>query len=154
MNCRFYFIQPSVLVHAGQARLRSTLSTKPSAMTWVHHIKSSPCYFTQDMWARLNFLFRLTCAKLSANALAWINSSAYLLCLSDPRPYWLCWMQVRTELTGGLGDVDVEESAAGLFAVLTSGKPLNNRFYSFTGQEIPWWIILRLKLSSSGHVKK
>jgi len=47
-------------------------------------------------------------------------------------------MQVRTELTGGLGDVDVEESAAGLFAVLTSGKPLNNRFYSFTGQEIPW----------------
>ncbi|KAF5832907.1 hypothetical protein DUNSADRAFT_11019 [Dunaliella salina] len=45
---------------------------------------------------------------------------------------------VRTDLTGGLGAIDVRESTDGLFAVLTSGKPLNNRFYSYTGEEIPW----------------
>mmetsp|Transcript_14159 Transcript_14159/g.38340 ORF Transcript_14159/g.38340 Transcript_14159/m.38340 type:complete len:151 (-) Transcript_14159:445-897(-) len=45
---------------------------------------------------------------------------------------------VRTDLTGGLGVIDVKESTDGLFAVLSSEKPLNNKFYSYTGDEIPW----------------
>jgi len=52
--------------------------------------------------------------------------------------YLLLLAQVRTHLTAGLGDVDVEQSAAGLYD-LNSDHHLNNRFYSYTGQEIPWW---------------
>ncbi|KAG2438435.1 hypothetical protein HYH02_010890 [Chlamydomonas schloesseri] len=45
---------------------------------------------------------------------------------------------VRTELSGGNGWIDAEESAAGLIAVLESGAPLNGRFLSYKGEEIPW----------------
>ncbi|PNH09567.1 C-factor [Tetrabaena socialis] len=45
---------------------------------------------------------------------------------------------VRTDLTGGNGWVDVEESAGGMVDVLESGEPLNGRFLSYKGEEIPW----------------
>ncbi|GFR49539.1 hypothetical protein Agub_g11583 [Astrephomene gubernaculifera] len=45
---------------------------------------------------------------------------------------------VRTDMTGGNGYIDVEESATGLMAVLESGQPLNGRFLSYNGDEIPW----------------
>ncbi|GLC45822.1 hypothetical protein PLESTB_001151800 [Pleodorina starrii] len=45
---------------------------------------------------------------------------------------------VRTDLTGGNGWIDVEESTAGLMAVMESGKPLSGRFLSYNGEEIPW----------------
>ncbi|KAG2484047.1 hypothetical protein HYH03_017137 [Edaphochlamys debaryana] len=45
---------------------------------------------------------------------------------------------VRTQLSGGLGWIDAEESAEGMLAVLESGQPLNGRFLDYKGQEIPW----------------
>ncbi|KAI8465874.1 MAG: short chain dehydrogenase [Monoraphidium minutum] len=45
---------------------------------------------------------------------------------------------VRTDMTGGAGWVDVEESVGGILGVLEGGKPLNGRWYSFSGDEIPW----------------
>lgn len=45
---------------------------------------------------------------------------------------------VKTDMTGGNGWVDVEQSTAGIMEVLQSGKPLDGRFYAFSGEEIPW----------------
>lgn len=45
---------------------------------------------------------------------------------------------VKTDMTGGQGYVTVEESAEGLMRVLEDGRPLNGRFYSFSGDEIPF----------------
>ncbi|GFH27717.1 uncharacterized protein HaLaN_26087, partial [Haematococcus lacustris] len=45
---------------------------------------------------------------------------------------------VRTDMTGGNGWIDVAESCQGMMAVLESGQPLNGRFFSFDGQELPW----------------
>lgn len=45
---------------------------------------------------------------------------------------------VKTGMTGGAGDIGVEESAAGMLAVLESSLPLNGRWYDYTGRELPW----------------
>ncbi|KIY96373.1 C-factor [Monoraphidium neglectum] len=45
---------------------------------------------------------------------------------------------VKTDMTSGQGWVEVEESAAGILKVLEDGRPLNGRWYSFNGDEIPW----------------
>eukprot|EP00878_Enallax_costatus_P043903 GHUV01052007.1.p1 GENE.GHUV01052007.1~~GHUV01052007.1.p1 ORF type:complete len:177 (+),score=24.99 GHUV01052007.1:451-981(+) len=45
---------------------------------------------------------------------------------------------VKTDMTGGAGWVDVEESTSGMLNVLEDGRPLNDRFYAYNGQEIPW----------------
>lgn len=46
---------------------------------------------------------------------------------------------VKTDLTGGQGWVTVEESTSGILAVLEDpGRPLNGRWWSFNGDEIPW----------------
>jgi hypothetical protein len=34
--------------------------------------------------------------------------------------------------------VDVEESATGIMRVLEDGRQLNGRWWSFSGDEIPW----------------
>lgn len=39
---------------------------------------------------------------------------------------------------GGAGWVDVEESTTGILKVLEGGRQLNNKFYAYNGQEIPW----------------
>jgi hypothetical protein len=39
---------------------------------------------------------------------------------------------------GGNGYVDVEESTSGILKVLEDGRPLNGRWYAFSGDEIPW----------------
>lgn len=39
---------------------------------------------------------------------------------------------------GGQGFVDVETSSTGIMKVLENGRPLNGRFYAFSGDEIPW----------------
>jgi hypothetical protein len=46
--------------------------------------------------------------------------------------------ELLTVPAGGAGWVDVDESTDGLMAVLESGKELNNRFYAYSGEEIPW----------------
>ncbi|WIA13036.1 hypothetical protein OEZ85_006644 [Tetradesmus obliquus] len=45
---------------------------------------------------------------------------------------------VKTDMTGGAGWVDVEESSSGIMRVLEDGRPLNGRWYSYSGDEIPW----------------
>jgi hypothetical protein len=45
---------------------------------------------------------------------------------------------VRTNMTGGQGLIDVQESVAGMLAVLESSKPLNGEWYDFKGEKIPW----------------
>ncbi|PNW76340.1 hypothetical protein CHLRE_12g549852v5 [Chlamydomonas reinhardtii] len=45
---------------------------------------------------------------------------------------------VRTQLSGGNGWIDAEESAAGLIGVMESGVALNGRFLTYNGEEIPW----------------
>lgn len=45
---------------------------------------------------------------------------------------------VKTDMTGGAGYVEVEESVSGIMKVLEDGRPLNGRFWSFSGDEIPW----------------
>ncbi|GLI64569.1 hypothetical protein VaNZ11_007890 [Volvox africanus] len=45
---------------------------------------------------------------------------------------------VKTDMTGGNGWIDVEESTTGLMAVMESEAPLNGRFMSYKGTEIPW----------------
>ncbi|KXZ53441.1 hypothetical protein GPECTOR_7g1339 [Gonium pectorale] len=45
---------------------------------------------------------------------------------------------VRTDLSGGNGWIDADESSEGLVAVLESGERLNGRFLSYKGEEIPW----------------
>lgn len=49
-----------------------------------------------------------------------------------------CGVQVKTDMTGGLGDIDIETSTHGMLSVLESGVPLQARFYSYSGQELPW----------------
>ena len=39
---------------------------------------------------------------------------------------------------GGAGWVDIEESTSGILNVLEDGRPLNEKFYAYNGQEIPW----------------
>jgi hypothetical protein len=47
-----------------------------------------------------------------------------------------------TDMTGGQGWITVEQSAAGMMAVLEDGaagrRPLNGRWYAYDGAEIPW----------------
>ncbi|GIL73427.1 hypothetical protein Vretimale_17582 [Volvox reticuliferus] len=45
---------------------------------------------------------------------------------------------VQTDMTGGNGWISVEESTTGLMTVLESEGPLNGRFFSYNGTEIPW----------------
>ncbi|GAB4820966.1 hypothetical protein N2152v2_008012 [Parachlorella kessleri] len=45
---------------------------------------------------------------------------------------------VRTDMTGGQGLIDVDESVSGLISVLESDRPLNGKWYAFDGKEIPW----------------
>eukprot|EP00775_Hariotina_reticulata_P011289 gene11289-11439_t len=45
---------------------------------------------------------------------------------------------VKTDMTGGAGLIDVEESTTGIMNVLEDGRPLNGKFWSFSGDEIPW----------------
>uniref|UniRef100_A0A383VPJ6 Short-chain dehydrogenase/reductase SDR n=1 Tax=Tetradesmus obliquus TaxID=3088 RepID=A0A383VPJ6_TETOB len=45
---------------------------------------------------------------------------------------------VRTNMTGGQGLIDVQESVAGMLGVLESSKPLNGEWYDFKGEKIPW----------------
>lgn len=39
---------------------------------------------------------------------------------------------------GGAGWIDVEESTRGIMNVLEDGRPLNGKFWSYSGDEIPW----------------
>jgi hypothetical protein len=41
-------------------------------------------------------------------------------------------------MTGGEGLIDPSQSVSGMLSVLDSGRPLNGRWYDFTGKEIPW----------------
>jgi hypothetical protein len=34
--------------------------------------------------------------------------------------------------------VDVEESSSGIMKVLEDGRPLNGKWFSYSGDEIPW----------------
>ena len=45
---------------------------------------------------------------------------------------------VKTDMTGGQGWVTVEESSGGILKVLEGGGQLNGRWYSYSGEEIPW----------------
>lgn len=45
---------------------------------------------------------------------------------------------VRTRMTGGQGLIDVEESVAGMLAVLEGDAPLNGNWYAFDGKVVPW----------------
>ncbi|MEW5314871.1 MAG: hypothetical protein WDW38_006335 [Sanguina aurantia] len=45
---------------------------------------------------------------------------------------------VQTDLTGGAGWVSVEQSTDGIMAVLEGAEPLDGRFLSYTGEQIPW----------------
>jgi hypothetical protein len=45
---------------------------------------------------------------------------------------------VRTNMTGGQGLIDAQESVAGMLGVLESNKPLNGEWYDFKGEKIPW----------------
>ncbi|GBF88259.1 hypothetical protein Rsub_00971 [Raphidocelis subcapitata] len=45
---------------------------------------------------------------------------------------------VKTDMTGGAGYVEVGESADGILKLLEDGRPLNGRWWSFSGEEIPW----------------
>ena len=40
--------------------------------------------------------------------------------------------------SGGQGWVTVEGSTTGILKVLEDGRPLNGRWYAFSGDEIPW----------------
>ena len=41
-------------------------------------------------------------------------------------------------MTGGQGWVEVEESTSGILRLLEDGRPLNGRWYSYSGDEIPF----------------
>lgn len=45
---------------------------------------------------------------------------------------------VQTDLTGGAGWVTVDQSTDGIMAVLEGAEPLDGRFLSYTGEQIPW----------------
>jgi hypothetical protein len=45
---------------------------------------------------------------------------------------------VRTDMVGGRGYISAAESAAGLLAVLDSGRELNGRWYDYAGKDIKW----------------
>jgi hypothetical protein len=45
---------------------------------------------------------------------------------------------VRTDMTGGAGLIDVDESVKGMIAVLESGVPLNGEWYHTSGRHLPW----------------
>ena len=45
---------------------------------------------------------------------------------------------VRTEMTGGQGKLDVDESVAGMLKVLESGVKLNGEWYHSDGRHLPW----------------
>ncbi|GAX74643.1 hypothetical protein CEUSTIGMA_g2091.t1 [Chlamydomonas eustigma] len=45
---------------------------------------------------------------------------------------------VATDMTDYKGHISVQESTEGIMAVLESGKMLNDRFFSFRGEELPW----------------
>jgi NAD(P)-dependent dehydrogenase (short-subunit alcohol dehydrogenase family) len=46
---------------------------------------------------------------------------------------------VRTDMTGGAGLIDVDESVKGMLAVLESkDKPLNGEWYHTSGRHLPW----------------
>ncbi|PSC75715.1 NADH-dependent fumarate reductase [Micractinium conductrix] len=45
---------------------------------------------------------------------------------------------VRTDMTGGAGLIDKEESVRGMIGVLESGVELQGTFHDFAGKDIPW----------------
>lgn len=45
---------------------------------------------------------------------------------------------VRTEMTGGRGLIDVDQSISGLLSVIESNQDLNGKFTAFDGKAIPW----------------
>lgn len=45
---------------------------------------------------------------------------------------------VRTDMTGGNGNMDVDESVRGMLDVLESGVPLNGEWYHSSGRHLPW----------------
>ena len=45
---------------------------------------------------------------------------------------------VRTDMTGGSGNIEVGESVGGMLTVLESGVPLNGEWYHTTGRHLPW----------------
>eukprot|EP00882_Tetradesmus_deserticola_P012566 GHRQ01013319.1.p1 GENE.GHRQ01013319.1~~GHRQ01013319.1.p1 ORF type:complete len:240 (+),score=98.75 GHRQ01013319.1:569-1288(+) len=77
--------------------------------------------------------------RASKAALNIINK-ALLLDLKEQQVQCCCVHPgyVKTDMTGGAGWVDVEESSSGIMQVLGDGRPLNGRWYSYTGDEIPW----------------
>eukprot|EP00892_Ulva_mutabilis_P005271 jgi/Ulvmu1/3115/UM015_0155.1 len=45
---------------------------------------------------------------------------------------------VRTDMTGGSGLIDVDESVQGMIGVLESGVELNGQWYHTSGRHLPW----------------
>eukprot|EP00197_Chlamydomonas_leiostraca_P002004 CAMPEP_0202857610 /NCGR_PEP_ID=MMETSP1391-20130828/485_1 /ASSEMBLY_ACC=CAM_ASM_000867 /TAXON_ID=1034604 /ORGANISM="Chlamydomonas leiostraca, Strain SAG 11-49" /LENGTH=247 /DNA_ID=CAMNT_0049536429 /DNA_START=124 /DNA_END=867 /DNA_ORIENTATION=- len=45
---------------------------------------------------------------------------------------------VQTDMTGGQGWVTVEESTTGIMSVLETKYPLNDKWYAFNGDEVPY----------------
>lgn len=45
---------------------------------------------------------------------------------------------VRTDMTGGAGLIDVDESVRGMLDVLESGIELNGQWYHTSGRHLPW----------------
>ena len=45
---------------------------------------------------------------------------------------------VRTDITGGDGFIDTDESVRGMLSVLESGRQLSGSMYDYKGQLIPW----------------
>lgn len=45
---------------------------------------------------------------------------------------------VRTDMTGGNGLIDVDESVRGMIDVLESGIELNGQWYHTSGRHLPW----------------
>ncbi|KAF6260680.1 hypothetical protein COO60DRAFT_1294220 [Scenedesmus sp. NREL 46B-D3] len=77
--------------------------------------------------------------RASKAALNIINK-ALLLDLQEQQVQCCCVHPgyVKTDMTGGAGWVDVEESSSGIMRVLEGGRPLNGKWYSYSGDEIPW----------------
>jgi hypothetical protein len=62
-----------------------------------------------------------------------------LLPLLSPTLLMLPAGYVATDMTAGQpGTIPVTESIAGQLKVLQDGRPLNGKFYSYTGEELPF----------------
>jgi hypothetical protein len=81
---------------------------------------------------QVSLFVRLAAATIAHFIAVCISSVLIPLCVK------IAWCDCCWLCTGGNGYVDVEESTSGILKVLEDGRPLNGRWYAFSGDEIPW----------------